>query len=198
VATTRGIEATAEAVRGLLRDRYVEDDFALPLEFEVYGQANFLNPEFTNGVSIFVHRVTINGTGRRPRGRIRDDGRREPSKLPVDAHLLLTAWGDTAGVQLAVLGWTMRVLEDYPVLPQGVLNRGTGDVFFPGESVELVADDMPNDELLHLWELLAPQTFQPSVPYVARAIYLESARTEPEGALVQERLTRYGVLRGPE
>jgi uncharacterized protein DUF4255 len=197
MATTRGIEATAEAIRSLLRDRYVPADFSQPLEFEVFQQADFLEPPFATGASVFVHRATINGTARHPRGRVRDDGRKEPPKLPVDAHLLLTAWGKTAGLQLAVLGWAMRVLEDHPILPQGLLNRGTGDVFFPGEAVEVGVDDMPNDELLHLWELLAPQAFQPSVPYIARTIFLESDRIEPDSPPVQERVGRYGVLRGP-
>jgi hypothetical protein len=49
---------------------------------------------------------------------------------------------------------------------------------------------MSLEDMLNLWERLSEekQPYQVSIPYVARAIWLESRRTQPAGAPVQNRV----------
>ncbi len=193
MADYRAFEAVAQSIADLLRDNYRPTDFTPPLEFEVFAGPQFANG-LTAGVSVYLNRISVNGSLRTPPGRIGPDGERRIPRLPVDLHLLLTAWADEPSTQNAVAAWMMRTLEDHPVLPVGLLNRAVGPVFEADEAVELTVDDAPNEEILHLWELVGADTYHLSVPYRARRIQLDSRLAQDLGEPVQERYARYGVL----
>jgi hypothetical protein len=106
--------------------------------------------------------------------------------------MILTAWAPEASLQQSITGWMMRTLEDYRVLPPGLLNRITPGVFRDDEAAEIVVGEMVTEDLFHLWELLGTGRYQLSVPYVARNVRVESQRELVTAALVQERVTDYG------
>lgn len=194
MASYRGYEAVCQSIADLLNDNYVSADFPTPLEFEVFSVGDFAEG-LTAGVSVFLYRATVNGALRSPPGRLAPNGEREIPRLPIDLHLILTAWAGESSTQHAIAGWMMRTLEDYPILPPGLLNRAVESAFEPDERVELAIDDLPTEELFHLWELIGPQSYQLSVPYRARNIRIDSNLRETEYREVQERLQRHGVLR---
>lgn len=195
MAGYRAFEAVTRSVVDLLRDSHRPDRFTAPLEFAVFGVEQFRDG-LEAGVSVFLHRATINGTVRSPPGRRQADGTTRRPRLPVDLHLLLTAWSREPSMQHAIAGWMMRTLEDHPLLPVGLLNRALGPVFEAGEAVELVSDDLPNEEMLHLWELIGPDSYQLSFPYLARNIHLDSELDDVVAPEVQERQGDFGSLAG--
>lgn len=73
------------------------------------------------------------------------------------------------------------------MLPAGLLNSVLPDVFQPEESVEVLLADLSNEDLLHVWETLVQNTYQLSIPYVARNIRLESRLLQAAGQPVQQR-----------
>ena len=193
MARYRAYEAVCQSVADLLNDNYAPADFSPTLEFDVFSVGDFKNG-LTAGVSVFLYRATVNGSLRMPPGRLAPNGDRAIPRLPIDLHLVLTVWAAQASTQHAIAGWTMRTLEDYPILPPGLLNRAVADTFDPDESVELAIDDLPTEDLLQLWELIGPDSYQLSIPYRARNIRLDSELSESAYDPVQDRLHRYGVL----
>jgi hypothetical protein len=194
LADTRAIEAVCNSVVDVLRDSYDPAQLDQDLEFRVYSASNF-RQHMTAGVSLFLYRIFIDGAHRNPGGRRLADGSRADAQLPLDLHFLLTTWGKDASTQYAIAGWMMRVLDDTPVLPAGLLNRRTPAIFHDDEAVEIVAGEIATEDLMRLWELIGPGSYQLSVPYVARNVRIESERREPTGERVQERLGIFEVKR---
>ncbi len=205
MADFRAVSAVCEAVMGLLRSESAAaelDDHEL--QFRVLTARQLKEEPLNAGVSLFLYRVYINGTHRLPAGRLGPGGVQAPHQLPLDLHFLLSFWGREASLQHRVAGWAMRVLEDHPVLPAGLLNRVTADVFRPEETVELSPTELSTEDLLRLWENLAQNEYHLSVPYQARAVWLEQVETETatgeagagpaDRPLVQERRFRHGVV----
>lgn len=196
MASSRAINSVAEAMAALLRSSFRPEDFTgHELEFKVY-----LAPDFTKamaaGVSVFLYRVLPNGSLRTPPGRFGPGNAKQKSQLPLDLHFLLTIWGKDASLQHRVLGWMMRTLEDTPVLPRGLLDAVAPGVFRPDETVEIVLAELRTEDLMHLWERLAPNDYQLSVPYVARNVRIESGELLPPDQPVQERALDPAVSRG--
>ena len=196
MATDRAITSTCAAIIHLLRMNYDPADFDKELEFKVYTSSDFATP-MDAGVSLFLYRVFVNGVHRTPSGRLDDTGRRQKPQLPIDLHFLLTAWGKEASLQHAIAGWMMRILEDTPMLPAGLLNSETRAVFRPTETVEISPTELRTEDMLRIWETLTQNTYQLSIPYLARNLRIESRQIVPiVGEPVQERVGDYRKLHG--
>lgn len=192
MASYRAIATVCEGVLDLLRDHYRREDFNNDLEFTVYQARDFSQP-MPAGVSLFLFRIVPNSSQRNPAGRLTSEGRRQRPQLPLDLHFILTVWGKDASLQHAIVGWMMRVLHDTPIIPAGHLNRRDGPVFHPAETVELMLSELPNEDLLRLWETLVDHSYHLSIPYLARMVMVESTRTIDQGEPVQERNFEYAT-----
>jgi hypothetical protein len=190
MADFRAITAVTQAIIFTLQSNYDPDDFNNDLEFEVYVASDFAKP-MKAGVSLFLYRVLPNGVHRPPAGRLAPDGQRYRNMLPLDLHFLLTVWGSDATLQHTIAGWMMRVLEDTPILPAGLLNAAAPDAFNGDETVEVGLADLRTEDLFHLWETIVQNDYQLSVPYVARSIRIESTQILQSGQPVQERMFDY-------
>jgi len=200
MADFRAVSAVCEAVVGLLRSESAAAGFDHEMQFRVLTARQLKEEPLNAGVSLFLYRVYIDGTHRLPAGRPGPHGSTGNHQLPLDLHFLLSFWGREASLQHRVAGWAMRVLEDYPLIPAGLLNRVAADVFRPEESVEISPAELSTEDLLRLWENLAQNEYHLSVPYQARAVWVEPVESVDEAAgerpLVQERRFRAGVLEG--
>lgn len=186
MANYKAIAAVSEGVISLLQDNYQPEDFNNELEFKVYLSKDFFQP-MTAGVTLFLYRIYLNGTQRTPSGRMGPDGQRYRPQLPVDLHFLLTAWGQDASLQHTIAGWMMRILEDTPILPAGLLNRKYENTFHPDETVEIGFTELTTEEMFRIWEVIAHHAYQISVPYIARNVRIDSNRVLSSGAPIQER-----------
>jgi hypothetical protein len=169
-------------------------------EFRVYASNDFLDvnspQKITSGASVFLYRVLPNLTHRTPAGRVSMNGLQHIPRLPLDLHIIVTIWSKNPGVQHHLLGWVMRTLEDYPVIPASLLNINSPYPnrlsFEEDESIELILGEMGGEELLHLWDLLGVQSstefcYQISIPYLVRNVCIDSQRTRVSGEPVQSR-----------
>jgi hypothetical protein len=187
MASYRAIAAVTETVIYLLESRYTPAKFdGNQLEFKVYLAKDFEQP-MDAGVSLFLYRIYTNDTHRTPKGRIDPNGQRYRTQLPLDLHFLLTAWGKDASLQHTIAGWMMRILEDTPVFPAGLLNKSVTNVFHPDETVEIGLTQLTTEELFRIWEVIGNNAYQISVPYVARYVKIESEHLLAEGEAIQER-----------
>ena len=194
MATTSAIAATTEAIIRLLRANYDPTQFNnATLDFQVYVANDFLTP-MDEGISLLLYRIFQDGTNRTPAGRVQPDGKRGPTKLPLEAHFLLTAWAKSASLQHELAGWMMRTLEDNAILNASQLNSYKPDVFFPEETVEIALAQLSTEDLFDIWDVMIRHVYQLSVPYVARVLRLESTQAATAGAPVQERFMEYRDL----
>jgi Pvc16 N-terminal domain len=188
VAHTQAIAVTALALRGLLANAWPRDQFP-NAEFRLFQTKDLQTQQLNTGVSIYLHRVAFNTTRRNLPPRQTVNGKRYRPPTPIDLHFLITAWGRTAEEQQALLGWSIRTIEDNPILPAGLLNRFAGDwgeVFHENETVELVGDVLSLQDLFNIWEI-AKHNHQASISYIARMIELDSEIELTEAGPVQTR-----------
>lgn len=205
MADYRAIAAVGKAVVSLLRTSYrpteidTELEMNQELEFEVYAPGDFTTP-MAAGLSLFLYRVFPSGVMRTPPGRIRTDGSRQRTQLPLELHFLLTVWAGKPSLQHALAGWAMRTLEDTPVLSTTVLNSVAPGGFRADETVTFGLAELRTEDLLRIWDVLGVSSYQLSVPYYARIVSLESTQpvADPEVPLVQTRELDVGVLDLPE
>jgi len=186
LATYHAIAATSRAIVGLLDDACPKTEFE-KADFELYHASNFEKP-MAEGISLLLYRVTVNSTLRNLPPRLTPDGTRYRPSLPLDLHYLLTAWAGDPDQQQRLLGWSIRTLEDTPILPAAILNKYIDRpyTFRSDEAVELICDPLPLQDLLSLWDKLKPK-FQTSTAYVARMITIDSNLKITEADLVQTR-----------
>ncbi len=187
MADFRAIETASKALIHLVQTSYEPADFDdLQLQFEVYVAEDFKQP-MTAGVSLFLYRVTPNGSHRIPAGRRAPGGGRYDTQLPLDLHYLVTFWAQDASVEHRLAAWVARILEDTPILPFGLLDAVGPGVFQPDETVEVVLAELVNEDLLRIWETLVQTGYKLSIPYLLRNVRVESRNVRTEGLPVQER-----------
>jgi len=186
MASYHAITAVGEAIIGLLKD-------ARPAEFEtlqfaLYQPADFQNP-MAEGVSLYLYRVAINMSRRNQTPRIDPNRRTARPPLPLDLHYLLIPWARTAEKQQRILGWSMRVLEDTPILSSGYLNNFGPEptTFFADETAELICEPLSFQEIVNIWDVFKPN-LQISVSYVVRRIAIDSLIEATDAPLVQTRV----------
>lgn len=191
MADYRAIKSVGESLMGLLEASYDPGDFNdIVADFRMFTSRDFTNNVITNGASLFMYRLYCNGAHRIPHGRVRDDGTRMDTQLPLELHFLVTVWGGEASYQYELAGWIMRLLEDSPIFPSAVLNATTPNVFRADETVDIMLAELSTEDLFRIWDVLGVNAYQLSIPYVARVVNIESVQPAPEEyeERVQERI----------
>ena len=190
MGTFQAIAATGQAMLGLLSDAVPRDLFP-NAQFELYQMSNFQQP-MEEGVSLFLYRIAANTSRRNLPPTTGPDGRRFRPPIPVDLYYIATAWAPTAVRQQRLLGWAIRMFEDVPVLPTGLLNNygPEPEIFKQGETVEIILDSLTLQDLNNFWGV-SKSSLQLSVGYVARMLHIQSSMAITEYAGVQTR--EFGV-----
>jgi len=190
MGTFQAIAATGQAMLGLLSDAVPRDQFP-NAQFELYQMSNFQQP-MEEGISLFLYRIAANTSRRNLPPTTGPDGRRFRPPIPLDLYYIATAWAPTAVRQQRLLGWTIRMFEDVPILPTGLLNNygPEPEIFRQGETVEVVLDSLTLQDLNNIWGV-SKSSLQLSIGYVARMLHIQSSMAITEYAEVQTR--EFGV-----
>lgn len=193
MATHAAISATSLAILGLLESAAAGDPDFATASFSPLTSTDLQSSTADQlAVSLYLYHVAVNTSRRSAPGRVDATGTRRVPALPLDLHYLLIAWAKDASTQQRLLGWAVRVLQDTPTLPAGVLNaHGPEPVFRPDETVELVWENLSQQDVFDIWEV-ARSKQQPSAAYVARIVEIESTVEIPDSPVVQTRDFRYG------
>ena len=126
------------------------------------------------------NRFPVDGTG----------GKLRKAPLTLDLYYLLTPLVGTPREQMIVLGKTMQVLYDRPILEGADLSGSLGT---NGEAIRLVLNPVSLEELTRVWQALEIP-YRLSVCYLARVIILDSEQEQFSQPVVSKRIT-YGTLR---
>jgi len=191
VAAPYGIAAVGEAILALLVAARPTPEFA-GAQFELYQGRNFAAP-MEEGIGLYLHRITPGSNVRNLPPRVTADGRRFRPSVPVDLHYLLIPFAREAFKQHRLLGWAIRVLEDTRVLHASLLNQHgpESDLFASTESLDVIMETLPVQDIGSILEVTKPNIQQPVVPYVVRMVALDSGIELVEADLVQTR--EFGV-----
>ena len=186
MGTFQAIAATGQAMLGLLSDAVPRDQFP-NAQFELYQMTNFQQP-MEEGISLFLYRIAANTSRRNLPPTTGPDGRRFRPPIPIDLFYIATAWAPTAERQQRLLGWTIRMFEDVPILPTGLLNNygPEPEIFQPGETVEIILDSLTLQDLNNFWGV-SKASLQLSIGYIARMLHIQSSMAMSEYAEVQTR-----------
>jgi len=186
LGTFQAIAATGQAMLGLLSDAVPRDQFP-NAQFELYQMSNFQQP-MEEGISLFLYRIAANTSRRNLPPTVGPDGRRFRPPIPLDLYYIATAWAPTAVRAQRLLGWTIRMFEDVPVLPTGLLNNygPEPEIFKQGETVEIILDSLTLQDLNNFWGI-SKSSLQLSVGYIARMLFIQSSMAISEYAEVQTR-----------
>lgn len=186
MGTFQAIAATGQAMLGLLSDAVPRDQFP-NAQFELYQMSNFQQP-MEEGISLFLYRIAANQSRRNLPPTTGPDGRRFRPPIPVDLYYIATAWAPSAVRAQRLLGWTIRMFEDVPVLPTGLLNNygPEPEIFKQGETVEIILDSLTLQDLNNFWGV-SKASLQLSVGYIARMLHIQSSMPITEYAEVQTR-----------
>lgn len=189
MATYHAIATIGEAMLGVLKAACPQE-FATA-QFLLYQPNDFQNP-MTEGISLYLYHVSTNTTRRNLSPRLDASGRNYRPSLPLDLHYLLVPWAKTAEKQQWLLGWSMRMFEDTPILSASLLNHyaSAEAPFQPYEAVELVHEPISLQDIVNIWDALKPD-LQTSIPYVVRMVLIDSALPLDEGTIVQARTNAY-------
>ena len=193
MGTFQAIAATGQAMLGLLSDAVPRNEFPTA-QFDLYQLSNFSNSPMEEGISLYLYRVSPNISRRNLPPTIGLDGRRYRSPVALDLYYIASAWAPTAVKQQRLLGWMIRMFQDVPILPTGLLNNygPEPEIFKPGETVEIILDSLNLQDWNNLWS--TTRSSPPlSVGYIARMIFIESSVPLSEFAEVQTR--EFGVGR---
>lgn len=125
-------------------------------------------------LTVFCYRVDVNHMMRAPWSAVaHQDG---DIHLPLDIHLLMTAFDTDAEAELRILGATMQCLEQHPILSGPRLHPLGG--WSAGDAIQLVNQDLVTEDVLRTFDTL-PTDFRLSVAYVARIARID-APDEPD------------------
>jgi hypothetical protein len=195
VARYTGVAAAAQAIVKTLGD--ASSARFRGTRFTVYQASDFAKRPTNEVVSLYLYRVGVTTVRRNLAPRVAPDGRRYRPAFPVDLFFLLTAWCADAARQQLLLGSCMRILDDMPIMPPALLNDAGIDTsaFGPGETIEIVADPLPLQDLTNIWQALRA-TMELSVAYVVRMVALESDLPIVEAPLAQTRVFEYQTMDG--
>lgn len=177
MATHRAISAVGKSILGVLAEKCPKPEFT-GAAFTLIQSSDFAaSKRPLLGISLYLCRVSIDATQRNPTPPTPPDGRRQRPPLPLDLYFVLTAWAKTPDRQHDLLGWAMCILAENATLPAATLNRfagGTGAVFGPAESVEIVPANLDFEQMSTVCDLVQIHQ-QPAIVYVARPVLIQSS-----------------------
>jgi hypothetical protein len=149
------------------------------LRTEDFEQANLSQLVSRPALTIFLYRTDFNKAMRAAWASVGSYTRR--SQLALDLHFLLTAWGDSAEDEYAILGRALQIIEDTPIL-SGPLLVGATD-WAASECVQLVMEEIEIETLIRIFDSL-PVDYRLSAPYIARVVRIEGVQEQTEPPVI--------------
>jgi len=166
------IHSAGESLRTYLENTYPASLRAtVPCEFRLLSSGELTDASgIDNALTIYLYRVTINEHFRNSRRE--SSPLRENVPLSIDLHYLLTAWSKSAFIEQTILAWTMRQLQEHPVLDRSSLSPEAE--WGAGEFIQVIPAELSNEDIMRIWDALDP-AYRLSVSYVARVVRIDTS-----------------------
>jgi hypothetical protein len=146
---------------------------------EDFESANLSQLVSRPAITLFLYRTDFNKTMRAAWSAVGSYDRQ--SHLPLDLHFLLTAWAETAEEEYGILGRTMQIVEDTPIL-SGPLVLGDSD-WATNESIQILLEEIETEALMRIFDSL-PVDYRLSIPYLIRVLRIDGRREQTEPPVI--------------
>lgn len=165
------IHSFGESLRTYLQNSYPPDlRAAVPCEFRLVSSADLTDTSELDGVlTLYLYRITMNEHFRGARRPV--DAAHENVPLSIDLHYLVTPWAKGAFNEHTILAWTMRQLQQHPVLDQSSLSPEAA--WRPGEYIQVIPAELSTEDIMRVWDALEP-AYRLSVSYIARVLRIDT------------------------
>ena len=154
MANALAVHSVGNSIVTYLRNSYPQElRDAHPCDFLLVSSGQLAKDEdLSTSVSLYLHRVTINEHFRNAG----TYGHRSelPVPLSIDLHYLLSVWADDALAEQTILGWALRQVHLHPILDVSSLSPEAE--WDSGDLVQLVPSELSNEDLMRIWDALAP------------------------------------------
>jgi uncharacterized protein DUF4255 len=187
MATSVGIAAVAKSIERLLSWRFQQDEPSTTGTTNVYLISTKDLDSAIDGpaLTIYLYRVEVNRVMRPAWAEVAYyDGR---GHLPLDLHFIVTAWANDPEDEYRILGRAMECLEATPILSGPMLDSLNSATWAPGESIQVLLDEVSPDTVMRLFDLL-PSKYQLSVPYLARVMQIDTRPVVPDLPVVAAKI----------
>ena len=134
-----------------------------------------------NRITIWPYRVLVNEHQRNRHFPVRPGRVNEP--LPLDVHLLISVWAESAGDELHLFAWVLRELYQLPVIDRSLLTT-VDAAFTAAEQIQLAPAEMTVEDMMRIWDAITP-SYRLSAPFVARVVQLDIEHDEARNVVAQ-------------
>jgi hypothetical protein len=186
MAGYQALKAAGVSIVGLLTRRFPELDGGAGLKARLANTKELKTMETDNdqlvprpAISVYCYRVSVDRETRPGWSAVGSvDG---IPRIPLRMHLLMGAYADTVEEELLWLGLTAQVLESESILTGPLLlpidqpPNGTVNPWLPGDSVQVVTDDLAVDSMSEAFQALSTD-YRLQLPYLARVICIDGRR----------------------
>ncbi|MGE0221999.1 MAG: DUF4255 domain-containing protein [Acetobacteraceae bacterium] len=192
MATLAAVNQVGESIVALLRARrdllaadgqLAPVPAALAITHASLGQLA-TTQEPTAGLTVTLYRVSMSD---HPTPRVQARRPASGASIAVELHYLLTAWPAATADEQAIIAWAMLELAAHPVLDRALLQGA--NVWERDETVQIVPDTIPNDELFRIWDAIQHK-YRLSTTFRARVVRIGYGPPETWPPVVA---TRFGL-----
>lgn len=184
MAGFQALQAVGVSIVALLNRRFAERATGAGLAAMLANTRQLKTMSTNNGqliqqpsISVFCYRVSVDRETRPGWSAVaHSDG---IPRLPLRLHFLLGAFAATVEEELLWLGLAATILEGESILTGPLLlpvpqtGGGTVNPWRPGDTVQVVTDDLAMDSMSEAFQALSTD-YRLQLPYLARVICLES------------------------
>lgn len=186
MAGFQALKAAGVSIVALLDRRFGELDGGAGLRAHLANTHQLKTMQNNNGqliqqpaISVFCYRVTVDHETRPGWSAVGSvDG---IARIPLRMHFLLGAFASTVEEELLWLGLAAQVLESESILtgplllPVETAPNVVVDPWRPGDTLQVVADDLAVDSMSEAFQALSTD-YRLQLPYVARVICIDGRR----------------------
>ncbi len=176
------IHSVGSSIATWLRNRYPAELNALQsCSFRLLSSSELAQLDESPGeatCALYLHRIGHDPVARH----MRPSGTRSDAQVPLalTLHFLVTVIAGGALAEHTIAAWVARELHEHPLLDASILSAE--GAWRPDDVIQLLPDPLEPEVLARVWESFR-HTHRLTLPYVARTIYVDSAR-QPDAAPV--------------
>lgn len=170
MSTIYSVHSVGDSLVAFLRNTYPEPlRTEHPCEFRLISSGELEeHNDMGTAVSLYLYRLDIDKHARNnPHP---DHLKGNPRPLYLCLYYIFIIWADTPLVENTIATWVMSQMHQHPVLDQSILSASGG--WQPDEQVLIVPVEMSNEDLMRMWEAMAP-SYRLSLPYIARVVRID-------------------------
>ncbi len=139
--------------------------------------------DFGTAVTLYLHRVAVDPYLRNVS--VDTDPVRSHIPVSLDLHYLLTIWAPNALAEHTILGWVVRELYTHQALSQSDLIPGAD--WTPDDVIQVIPGEISNEDMMRIWDAVEPP-YHLSLSYIARVVRISPKTVDPSLPVVARRL----------